>query len=82
MLEPASIPTSAHHVVSAFASYAARWLDHATSLQVNVDNLIYAGLASFTRYIARHHGFRPLLRAIADFDHEAEGLPIARGRAR
>jgi len=34
----------------------------------------YAGSASFTRYIARLHGFQPLLRAIADFDHETETL--------
>lgn len=34
----------------------------------------YAGSASFTRYIARRRGYRPLLRAIADFDHENERL--------
>lgn len=34
----------------------------------------YAGSASFARFIARGHGFRPLLRAIADFDHENETL--------
>lgn len=34
----------------------------------------YAGSASFARFISRRHGFEPLLRAIADFDHENETL--------
>jgi len=39
VLEPASIPTSAHHAVSAFAAYDASLLGYETSLQVNVDNV-------------------------------------------
>jgi len=40
----------------------------------------YAGSASFTRFIARRHGYGPLLRAIADFDHEQETLAREMGR--
>lgn len=39
VLEPATIPTSAHHLVSAFATYDRNWRGLDCSLQLNVDNV-------------------------------------------
>jgi len=39
----------------------------------------YNGSASFVRYIAKRHGYKPLLSAIDDYDHENETLERVTG---